>query len=284
MSTTADDTEPTGDPAEEPEPSAAARPHPGLKKFREPTSKVAKAGWALYRHVAAILAAFALLALVRHFWDIGLKGVIATMAGVWDATIRPAMEFVFHVLVAVPLSWVGVDFEVPLWLRDYLAVGAVLSLSYFRTARGRQLPGLLDYYGFVRYFRPNRRKYTLFSAKPKRVWLAVAYIIVLWPIILTLTLTIGIGGSALLVQTKRTSRRQRPALAFPGYDFDNPLSYWRKAIRFNPWSEFVIEAYSRSAVRQEPTSRAIFDLAVGIMMILSPLFYLSLLLIVNQFL
>jgi len=95
-------------------------------------SKAAKVGWGVYRQVAAVLAAFGLAALLGHFWNIGWRGFLETVVGVWSATVRPAMEWVLHVVVTVPLRWLGITLVVPTWLRDYLSVGVILWVSYRR--------------------------------------------------------------------------------------------------------------------------------------------------------
>lgn len=134
-------------------PEEAGRPAP---EAGEPTRRLGKAsraaevGWRAYQQIAAVIGAFGILALIGHFWDIGLKGFIATIVGVWDATIRPAVEFVCHVLVTTPLSWFGVEFEVPLWLRDHVSVGAILALSItrdYRIRRARRQKSFASYLG-----------------------------------------------------------------------------------------------------------------------------------------
>src|SRR5688572_30286556 len=98
-------------------------------------SKAAKVGWGIYQQIAAAFAAFGVAAMLGHFWDIGWRGFLGTIVGVWEATVRPATEWVFHVLITMPLSWAGINFETPLLVRDYVAVGIVIGVSYYRTAR-----------------------------------------------------------------------------------------------------------------------------------------------------
>ena len=102
--------------------------------------RAAKFTLGLYQQIAAVFAAFGLAALVGDFWDVGWKGFLETIVGVWSHTVRPAVEWVFHVIVTTPRSWFAVRFEVPLWARDYLAIGAVLVLSGHRT-RGTRIGG-----------------------------------------------------------------------------------------------------------------------------------------------
>src|SRR5687768_3703306 len=102
--------------------TTAEEPPPQADRPTRKVSRAAKVGWGVYQQIAAVFAAFGLAALLGHFWDIGWRGALATIVGVWDATVRPAVEWLFHVLVSVPLSWLGVEFDVPLWARDYLSV------------------------------------------------------------------------------------------------------------------------------------------------------------------
>src|SRR5262245_6367838 len=95
-------------------------------------SRAAKVGWGIYQQVATVLATFGIVAMIGHFWVIGWRGFLRTVVGVWSQTIRPATEWVFHILVSVPLGWLGVDFVVPLWVRDYLSVGLIFALASTR--------------------------------------------------------------------------------------------------------------------------------------------------------
>lgn len=108
-------------------------------------SKAAKLGLGLYQHSSAVLASFGLAAIIGHFWDIEWKSFLASVVGVWDQTVRPAAAQLFRIFVSIPLDWVGIDFEVPQFVRDYVSVGAVLALSVVR--EGRRLAKL---YGTTR--------------------------------------------------------------------------------------------------------------------------------------
>ena len=99
--------------------------------------KAAKFGRGLYQQVASTFSAIGMLALIAGLWHLGLRGVIAWLVGIWDATVRPAVAFVLHGLVTVPLGWIHVHFEVPVVVRDYLSVGLVLALS---ARRERKVP------------------------------------------------------------------------------------------------------------------------------------------------
>lgn len=106
-----------GVPLEETRPEIEEPDPPERKRW----FRTSKAAWSVYQQIAAVFTAFGITALLGHLWHIGWRGALAVIGGVWDATVRPAMEWVLHLLVTVPLSWLGVDFEIPLWARDYLA-------------------------------------------------------------------------------------------------------------------------------------------------------------------
>jgi len=103
-------------------------------KPRKP-SKAVRFGWGLYQQVAAIFAAFGLAALVGHFWEIGWRGFLNTLVGVWDQTVRPVTTWLCHYALTFPLDWVGIDFVLPQWLQDYLSVGIILALAALRFDR-----------------------------------------------------------------------------------------------------------------------------------------------------
>ena len=94
---------------------------------------------------------------------------MATIFGVWQATIRPAVEWVFHILVSVPLSWFGVDFEMPLWARDYISVGVILAFIQF------VVRAVTNPFGFP-IGRKWKKPYKLSEAKAQAVefWLMMA--------------------------------------------------------------------------------------------------------------
>lgn len=104
---------------------------------RKRWSRTSTAAWSVYQRTAAVFTALGIAALLGHLWPIRWRGALAAIVGIWDATVRPAMEWVLHVLVTVPLSWRGVDLEVPLRVRDYLAVGVVVASSLIGDRRVR---------------------------------------------------------------------------------------------------------------------------------------------------
>src|SRR5262249_49553636 len=69
---------------------------------RTTLSGAARAGWTIYHQVAAILAAFSLIAVIDHWWHIGWRGFLHAAIGLWDFTIRPAVQRAFHVIVTIP--------------------------------------------------------------------------------------------------------------------------------------------------------------------------------------
>jgi hypothetical protein len=126
-----------------------ALPEHTAPQYRGPsaTQRAVKFGWSIYQQVAAVLAAFGVAALVDHWWHIGWRAWLGSLVGIWGHTVRPAMAAVLHVLVTVPLSWAHIHFEVPLWARDYLAVGLTILLSLIREDRmGSSQPAGLRYY------------------------------------------------------------------------------------------------------------------------------------------
>jgi hypothetical protein len=171
----------------------------GRSGKRSRQRKAAKAINEVRLHVGAVLAAFGLAALV-HQLGVNWRGALAPILGFWDLTVRPVATWVFHYLVTVPIGWLGVPFEVPLWVRDYLSVGIILALSFTRTIRNR--PDLLNSLlsdSFARARRSLLRFWAILILRPRLAYsLAWAYILLLWPIALptsTTTLLIRIIGN-----------------------------------------------------------------------------------------
>lgn len=95
----------------------ARRPEPGTSFF-----------WLAYGQVAALLAAFSLLVFLTHFFDVGLKGLVREAFDVWTDHVRPFVGWPLQALVGLS-PW---RVEVPDIVKDYLAVGLVLALSFHR--------------------------------------------------------------------------------------------------------------------------------------------------------
>jgi hypothetical protein len=89
-------------------------------------------GWAAYRQVAAILGAFALAAFIGNYVELDWRSFLGTLFGLWEETVRPAVKWVLDLLISTPLSWLGLHVEVPVLVRDYLSVTAILALSVIR--------------------------------------------------------------------------------------------------------------------------------------------------------
>ncbi|WP_040390332.1 hypothetical protein [Catelliglobosispora koreensis] len=104
---------------------------PGKKPRNPLRAKVRDLG----QQVAAITAALGLAAAVGQMWDIPWKSALSPLLAVWEVTIRPAATWVFHVLVSVPLGWIGIQAEVPAYVRDYLSVGIIYVASKVRSGR-----------------------------------------------------------------------------------------------------------------------------------------------------
>ena len=209
------------------------------------TFKASEFGWSLYQHVAAVFAAFGLAALIGHFWRIGWVGFLKTLVGVWDETIRPVMTWVFHILISVPLGWIGVDFELPQLARDYLSVGLILTLSYLRTLRTAK-----------DILRPRNVRF--FRKVP--LALELTYLIGLWPIAMLAT------GVALGLTLAR------------GRDY-----YWRLPSMDVPssrWEEHMAEVVNWQLVGLRRSWARLALLAF--VRVASPLLYVGLLLAVNR--
>lgn len=91
-------------------------------------------GWGIYQQVAAVLGSFAFLVFLGNFVDIDWRSLLHELVEAWHDYVRPTVRWVVHIIVEVPLSWFGVQVEVPVLVRDYLAVGFVLIFSVVRVS------------------------------------------------------------------------------------------------------------------------------------------------------
>jgi hypothetical protein len=158
---------------------SAATDNEDAQEERPESRRAAKAiafGWSLYQQVAAVLGAIGMAALVDHYWCIGWRGWLMGLVGVWGLTVRPAMAWVFHGLVTVPLGWLGIHhFEVSQVLRDYFSVGLIVALSTFREVR-KQDRKWWSLASSIRRFRESDRE---FGNRNMKYWFFVN--ILNWP-------------------------------------------------------------------------------------------------------
>lgn len=88
--------------------------------------------WFVYSQAAAMLGAFSLLVFLSHFFDFGLKGIIADAMAVWNGSVRP--------MIGRPLQWIvdllpaSLRFHLTDLQKDYCAVGLVAVFSAARIA------------------------------------------------------------------------------------------------------------------------------------------------------
>jgi hypothetical protein len=112
---------------EQPEHEAPGGEEPGRAR------ETIRFGQGVYGHVKAVLGAFALAAFLGHVFHIGWHGFLLMLIGYWDEYVRPVTQAVSTALITTPLSWIGVHYEVPVLVRDYLSVGTILALSLARS-------------------------------------------------------------------------------------------------------------------------------------------------------
>jgi hypothetical protein len=90
-------------------------------------------GYVIYQQVAGVLGAFALAAFLGHFVHLDWRGALADLIGLWGQYVRPVVKLFFEITVVAFVKWAfNWRIEVPLLVRDYFSVGAVLLLSTLR--------------------------------------------------------------------------------------------------------------------------------------------------------
>lgn len=112
-------------------------------------------GYFVYQQVAGVIGAFALIALISHFFDIGWRGFLANLIGIWGEYVRPAVKWLFDISIVALLQWtLGWRIEIPLFVRDYFSVGLALIFGrlrawryahYVRTQRGDNPDDAFDF-------------------------------------------------------------------------------------------------------------------------------------------
>jgi hypothetical protein len=89
-------------------------------------------GAGAYQHVAGVLGAFALAAFASRVFALDWRGILADVVGVWDTYVRPVTKSVADAIVWPVERVFGWSIDVPVLVRDYVAVGLVLFLSFAR--------------------------------------------------------------------------------------------------------------------------------------------------------
>ena len=85
----------------------------------------------VWRWIAAPYAALGIAEAIRHWWHFEWHGYFGAVAHLWGG-MRAIADGFFHGSVTIPSDWLGWQIEVPLWLRDYLAIGVVVAASIVR--------------------------------------------------------------------------------------------------------------------------------------------------------
>src|SRR5574342_312236 len=85
--------------------------HP--RQARAEPRPLVMAGVLAYRQVAALLAAFGLIALLSHFFDFQWRCFVATLVAQWHEYVRPVTKWLLNLLVTTPLGWFGWRVELP---------------------------------------------------------------------------------------------------------------------------------------------------------------------------
>ncbi len=95
--------------------------------------------WAgsIFQHISAMLTALAVLALIAHFIVLDWRGAMAQLFNVWNSTVRPQLHYILHVVVETPLQWLGISIVIPNIVRDYVAVGIAINLTFIRAEGGQ---------------------------------------------------------------------------------------------------------------------------------------------------
>jgi hypothetical protein len=135
-------------------------------------------GWGLYQHVAAVLAAFGLAAIVDELFSIGWRGFVGTLIGYWGEYVRPPVKWALSMAVSRPLEWIfGWHIEIPVLVIDYLSIGLICVLSTARMTR-RWVERRRDW--ARAFIRPPRDPWVLWATWPPILLVAWPFGLVVW--------------------------------------------------------------------------------------------------------
>jgi hypothetical protein len=200
------------------QPEGTQEPAPSQPKARR-TDKArwaVKFGWGLYEQVKwvfGVIGAVGLAALLNQWWHIGWRGWLKALVGIWSHTVRPAITWVFHVLVTVPLGWIGVHFEVPLVLRDYFSIGVICALSTFRVWKKETDRAWLFPLHAVREYRATSygsHQSFMAGGLVGSVTASPAALLVVWPLRILASLVLVLVAAPILAVALAHGRFDRP--------------------------------------------------------------------------
>jgi len=242
-------------------------------------SDLSKLGFAIYEHISAILAAIALAAFIGHFINFDWRGAINQLFSAWDAVVRPTVKQILDITIVRPLArlfnW---HINIPVLVRDYIAVGLVFLMSFVRRGRGavNQTRSLL------------RGELSIVSAVVLLLSLTLSSLlfIALWPIfVVFFVVMVGPVGDFISISLQRriTDRFNRR------YDLYTPMGGFppiREQVRAaDSWNgdEIMPHVFNREEslekLRQSRSARL-----TDCLITLIPLIYLALAVVANQFL
>jgi hypothetical protein len=88
----------------------------------------------VYQQITSVFAAIGLAVLVGHVLHFEWRSILAGLVDAWETYVQGVVRWVLHLIVSVPLAWFHVHVEVPVVVREYVAVGVVLTLSWIRSS------------------------------------------------------------------------------------------------------------------------------------------------------
>jgi hypothetical protein len=138
-------------------------------------------GWMAYQQVAAILGAFALIALISHVAPLRWRSFLRALVDQWNDYVRPATRWLFDLLISTPLSWYDVRFELPLAVRDYLSVGMVFLLAAARARAPAVTDNLAGILLSAAVERNHERALIVYTRATARLVASATSWILLWP-------------------------------------------------------------------------------------------------------
>ena len=88
--------------------------------------------WVAYSQVTGVLGALGMIVFASHFIAFDLHGIVESLFSFWAGSVRPLVGLVLGATVEPIVRLVGLDFTVPMLVKDYLGAGFVLAFSFLR--------------------------------------------------------------------------------------------------------------------------------------------------------
>jgi hypothetical protein len=236
----------------------------------------------VYGHVTAVFAAIGVAAIISELVGLEWRSFIDTAVGFWDLYVRPVTKRFLDLAISKPVELIfSRRIEIPIVLRDYLSVGAILAISSIRARFGRHTPDRWrDRESIRKYWIPPTSGTTGFSGPgPNVIRRLYGHLlgnplswIILWPLTVLTNAYEGIHWRAAM----KTNAMEYQSLKDRREEF-LPLAESGVFVGLGPYFQIMQNEIDNQAARVESLS----GYRHAVFLTLAPIIYIALLLCVN---